>query len=160
MIIMKNPESIITDEMQSFIGTESIPVTYEITHREIAKFNSAITGTLPPIENDPTSANEKSTLRALPTFVRSLIPGSFEQPFPEPFHDILDGGSTYTFKRHIVAGDRITVVRKLVDVYEKTGRLGGMLFKISEIRYTDAKGEIVATQLSTTITYGRRAGSV
>ncbi len=146
--------------MRSFIGVESEPVTYQITHREIARFNSAIAGELPPIEGDPAADIDKTPLKALPTIVRSLLSGPFDPPFPEPFHDILDGGSSYTFYRDIVPGDRITVVRRLKDVYEKSGRLGPMLFKISDVRYTDQNGELVAVQLSTTITYGRPFGSV
>ncbi len=159
MMKMTN-HSIITDEMRSFIGIESVPITYHITHREIARFNSAISGCLPPIEDDPGSRVSNAPLKALPTFVRSLLPALFDPPFPEPFHDILDGGSHYTFKRGVVAGDTITVVRKLIDVYEKTGRIGVMLFKISDIRYTDQDGELVAKQISTSISYGRASGAV
>ena len=45
----------ITDEMRAFLGAESEPVTYMVSHREIARFNAAIQGELPPIENDPHS---------------------------------------------------------------------------------------------------------
>lgn len=143
--------------MHSFIGVESEPVSYEINHREIVKFNAAIAGVLPEVASDPEAS--ESELEALPTFVRSLHPLPFDPPFPEPFHDILDGGSSYEFHRPIVPGDRITVVRKLVDVYEKSGSLGPMLFKIAEMRYTDSSGVLVAKQVSTTITYGRPYGS-
>ena len=152
--------SVVTDEMRSFIGVNSEPVTYEISHREIARFNAAISGVLPPVEDDPDLGSNGTGLKALPTIVRSLLSGPFDPPFPEPFHDILDGGSSYTFFRDVVPGDRITVVRSLTDVYERSGRLGPMLFKITEVRYTDQADELVASQSSTTITYGRPFGSV
>ena len=46
------------------------------------------------------------------------------------------------------------MVRKITDLYEKSGRMGTMLFKISEISYTGQDGNLRAIQTTTTITYG------
>jgi len=143
--------------MRSFIGTESPPITYRVSHREIARFNAAIRGDLPPVESDP-GDGDGVPLEANPLILRSFLTAPFDPPFPEPFHDILDGGSRFNFIRPVVAGDEITAVRKMTDMFEKSGRLGPMLFKISVVSYTDEEGLLVATQESTTITYGRRAG--
>lgn len=152
--------SVITDEMRAFVGAESNPVTYRVSHREIARFNAAIQGELPPIENDPGPDNNGEPIEANPLILRSFITAPFDPPFPEPFHDILDGGSRFHFVRPVVAGDEIIAVRKLIDIFEKSGRLGSMLFKITEVTYTDGDGNLVATQESTTITYGRATGTV
>ena len=152
--------SVITDEMRAFIGAESKPVTYRVSHREIARFNAAINGELPPIENDPAPISNAEPIKANPLILRSFITSPFDPPFPEPLHDILDGGSKFNFVRPVVAGDEINVVRKLIDIFEKSGRLGPMLFKITEVTYTDGDGNLVATQESTTITYGRATGTV
>ncbi len=149
-----------TEEMRSFIGAESPPITYRVSHREIARFNAAIRGELPPIESDPQSQDNPLPLEANPLILRSFISAPFDPPFPEPFHDVLDGGSSFEFTRPVVAGDEITVVRQMQDVFEKSGRFGPMLFKISEVRYRDFAGQLVATQQSTSISYGRPAGSV
>ena len=143
--------------MRSFIGVESPPVTYRVSHREIARFNAAIRGDLPPVESDPRPDNG-APLEANPLILRSFITAPFNPPFPEPFHDVLDGGSRFAFHRPIVAGDEITVVRKMTDVFEKSGRLGSMLFKITNVSYADGAGNLVATQESTSISYGRPAG--
>jgi hypothetical protein len=45
-------------------------------------------------------------------------------------------------------------VRKITDLFEKHGRMGAMLFKISEISYTNQEGRLIGTQTTTTITYG------
>ena len=152
--------SVITDEMRSFIGVESPPVTYHVSHREIARFNAAIRGMLPAVENDPAPENREQPIEANPLILRSFITAPFDPPFPEAFHDVLDGGSRFNFIRPVVAGDAITVVRKMQDVFEKSGRFGPMLFKVTEVSYSDASGELVATQESTSISYGRLAGSV
>ncbi len=146
--------------MLSFRGATSPTVTYRVTHRDIARFNAAIRGTLPPVEDDPDSNTSDDGLRANPLILRAFITPPFDPPFPEPFHDVLDGGSKFDLRRPIVAGDTISATRQMVDVFEKQGRLGAMLFKISVVRYVDAKGELVATQESTSISYGRMAGTV
>ena len=152
--------SVVTEEMRSFIGAESPPITYRVSHREIARFNAAIRGELPPVETDPESQGNPSPLEANPLILRSFISAPFDPPFPEPFHDVLDGGSSFNLVRPVVAGDEITVVRGMKDVFEKIGRFGTMLFKVSEVRYSDFNGRLVATQVSTSISYGRPAGSV
>ena len=56
--------SVVTEEMRSFIGAESPPITYRVSHREIARFNAAIRGELPPIESDPESQDNPPPLQA------------------------------------------------------------------------------------------------
>lgn len=143
--------------MRNFVGAKSPPVTYKVSHREIARFNAAIRGELPPVESDP-CGDDAVPLEANPLILRSFITAPFDPPFPEPFHDVLDGGSRFHFHRPVVAGDEITVVRQMTDVFEKNGRLGPMLFKISNVTYSDDDGDMVATQESTSISYGRSAG--
>ncbi|MXX93125.1 MAG: MaoC family dehydratase [Chloroflexi bacterium] len=152
--------SVITDVMQSFIGAKSPPITYRVSHRDVARFNAAIRGVLPPVENDPDLEGNEAMIEANPLILRSFITAPFDPPFPEPFHDVLDGGSRFKFIRPVVAGDEITAVRKMQEIFEKSGRFGPMLFKITEVSYSDASGELVATQESTSISYGRPAGSV
>ncbi len=146
--------------MRSFIGVKSPPITYRVSHREIARFNAAIRGVLPPVENDPDFGDGEPMIEANPLILRSFITAPFDPPFPEPFHDVLDGGSRFRFIRPVVAGDEITVVRKMQEIFEKSGRFGSMLFKVSEVSYSDVSGELVATQESTSISYGRPAGTV
>ncbi len=143
--------------MRNFVGAKSPPVTYKVSHREIARFNAAIRGELPPVESDP-GGDDVVQLEANPLILRSFITAPFDPPFPEPFHDVLDGGSRFHFHRPVVAGDKITVVRQMTDVIEKAGRLGPMLFKISNVTYSDDNGDVVAKQESTSISYGRSAG--
>ena len=145
----------ITEGLRSFIGIESNPVTYEIERHAVERFACAV-GDPNPSYTDEIAARKSSFggLIAPPTFVRSLLPGAYPKPYPEPFAHILDGGSKYRFREPIRVGDRITVIRKIVDLFEKQGRLGTMLFKISEISYVNQLGQVAATQTTTTITYG------
>jgi acyl dehydratase len=145
--------------MRAHIGQESRPVTYEITAWDVARFACAI-GDPNPLYTDEAAARESAFggLIASPTFLRCLLPGPDPMPFPEPFAHILDGGSKYTFFHPVRVGDRITVIRVLKDLFIKTGRLGPMLFKVREVRYVNQLGQLVATQETTTITYGEGEG--
>ena len=148
-------ETIITDELRSFIGAESVPATYDIERHAVERFACAI-GDPNPLYSDRVVAESSpyGGLIAPPTFFRSLLPGALPQPFPEPFAHVLDGGSKYRYFEPVRVGDQITVVRKISDLFEKHGRMGAMLFKISEMAYTNQDGQLVATQSTTTITYG------
>ncbi len=148
-------KSVIDEELRSFIGTESNPVTYDIERHAVARFACAV-GDPNPVYSDEIAARNSpyGGLIAPPTFFRSLLPGDFPKPYPEPFAHILDGGSKYRFFEPVRVGDQITVTRKIVDLFEKHGRMGTMLFKISETNYVNQLGQLAATQTTTTITYG------
>ncbi len=147
--------STITDEMRSHIGVESEPATYEVTRLDIGRFACAI-GDENPLYGDEATARSSAlgSLIAPPTILRSFLPGSTPEPFPEPFAHILDAGSSYRFLQPIRLGDTITVVRSLKELFTKSGRLGEMLFKVQEIKYTNQLGQLVAVQETTTITFG------
>ena len=148
-------KSALNDELRSFIGVESTPVTYEIERHAVERFANAV-GDPNPLHADEIAARNSSYggLIAPPTFFRSLLPGAYPKPYPEPFAHILDGGSKYRYREPVRVGDRITVTRKIIDLFEKQGRLGTMLFKIAEISYVNQLGQVAATQTTTTITYG------
>ena len=147
-------DTVISEELRSFIDLESVPVSYDIERHAVERFAAAI-GDPNPLYSDHEAAESTSYggLIAPPTFFRSLLPGEYPKAYPEPFAHILDGGSKYRFNEPVSVGDQITVVRKITDLFEKHGRMGTMLFKISEISYTNQAGRLVATQTTTTITY-------
>ena len=47
--------------------------------------------------------------------------------------------------------DTITVQEKIVDIYEKRGRLGPMIFIVSEFTYTNQRGEVAVREKSAII---------
>jgi acyl dehydratase len=145
---------VVTAEMRALVGSETVPVVYDIERGAIRKFARAI-GDPNPIYVEESAAREAGYrgVVAPPTFVRLLVPGPESRPFPEPFQRVLDAGSTYRFEEPLITGDRVTVVSKLADVFEKQGRLGTMLFKVREISYRNQAGIVAAVQRSTIITY-------
>jgi hypothetical protein len=68
---------------------------------------------------------------------------------------MLNGGMETTYGVRMRAGDAITSMRRLAGYSEREGRLGLMLFTISEDTWTNQRGEVVKTHRDTLIRYGR-----
>ena len=152
---MTTPDSFLTDTMISeAIGTESSPVTSTIETGAIIRFAEAI-GDTNPIFNDEITARKSryGGLIAPPTFLRSMKTMPPEIPFEIPFDRILDGGSSWEYFHPVRANDAITAVGKVIDINERNGRMGLMVFMTTEISYTNQFNGLVATQVNTTIRY-------
>ena len=129
------------EHFKSLIGLESEPVTVEIEKGMIKRFAEAV-GDLNPLYVDEAAAQQSTwgRLIAPPTFPRTLgIEANLDSAFP--WGKVrLHGAHEYEFHRPVRAGDVITGRNKVVDVYEKSGRSGRMLFVITEARYTNQDG--------------------
>jgi hypothetical protein len=71
----------------------------------------------------------------------------------EPGQRVLNGGSEARYYAPMRPGDVIRSGTQLVEVYEKTGRLGVMMFFINETRWTNQQGELVKVDRKTSIRY-------
>ena len=71
----------------------------------------------------------------------------------EPGQRVLNGGSEARYLTPMRPGDVIRTGTKLVDVYEKTGRLGIMMFLINETTWANQNGEVVKIDRKTSIRY-------
>ena len=138
-------QSVVTEEMRQVVGVEGEPKTHLVEAGAIRKFADAI--------GDPSPAYRGDAAVAPPTFLRSLDAGPPSAAFESPFPDVLDGGSEWEYVRPVRAGDRISVTETLVDIAEKSGRLGPMLLTTWETRYADDGGTTVATQRNTLVYY-------
>lgn len=138
-------QSVVTDAMRRAVSVEGEPKTHLVEAGAIRKFADAI--------GDPNLAYRGEGPVAPPTFLRSLDAGPPTAGFESPYPDVLDGGSEWEYVRPVRAGDRITVTETLVDIAEKSGRLGPMLLTTWETRYADDGGATVATQRNTLVYY-------
>ena len=146
-------DSLITEEMRSWLGKELDRQTLEVEKGAIRRFAEAI-GDPNPLWNDETAARSGrfGGIIAPPTFLRSATPG-LDFPFPTAPQRLLDGSSEWEYFEPVRAGDAITCITRLADVRERAGRLGPMLFLVRETTYTNQLGQVVATQHSTQIRY-------
>ena len=139
---------------RSTIGAQGSPSVLEVEQGAVRRFAEAIEDPN-PLWNDEAAARKlpHGGIVAPPTFLRSANLDRPQLPFDVPYTRNLDGGSQWEYFEPVRVGDRITAVARIADVWERSGRLGPMLFMVMDISYTNHLGELVATQRSTSIRY-------
>ena len=71
----------------------------------------------------------------------------------EPGQRGMNGGSEAHYYTPMRPGDVIRSSTKLVDIYEKTGRLGVMMFVVNETTWTNQNGDVIKVDRKTSIRY-------
>lgn len=142
------------EELKKSVGVDSGPVTYTVERGAVARFADAIDDRN-PLYHDETYAtgSRHGRIVAPPTFLRSMLPKTYGVGGEGLFDHVLDGGSEWEYIEPVLVGDHITVTEKVVDVVERSGKLGPMIFITREVRYVNQSGKTVALQRSTLITY-------
>lgn len=163
--------SLVTPEIRNWIGRESPPTTGEpILERDIVRYALAI-GDPDPMYYDVEAAR-RAGHRGIPAPIGYVywcahpwclaispermqsdgLPSSSDPlRLPLPVQRVVRGGDEYEFFRRLYAGDRVTLRRRVADVYEREGRSGQMVFVIEECTYTNDRNELVAKQKITRI---------
>jgi len=145
---------IMTNELAELIGTQSDPVILEVERGAIRRYAQAMEDPN-PLYNDVEYAKKSKYGEII------CPPGFFGWPVkPESvaqaslFNQIInksgrstgmDNGGEFEFMLPIRAGDILTSVTKVADIYEEIGRSGNrLLLSILETTYIDQNGDIVA----------------
>ncbi len=124
---------------RALIGARSEPQTFEVERGAIRRFAEAIGDAHPAFR-----AGEV----APPTF-----PTTFSMAVPllkiDPAR-VLHGEEEFVYERPLRAGDRVTCIRRIVDVYERRGRrLGPLACVVIEIEGRDPQGTLLYRGRST-----------
>jgi acyl dehydratase len=153
--------TVITDEMRAAIGKESEPVTVEVDKTAVRMFARAV-GYKDLVFYDEEYAKSKG-YRSLPVpmgflghpIYRPDRPSrpAYVMAFETPFKRVLNGGTDFEYYEPVCAGDVLTATTKISDIQEREGRMGPMLFIISETTYKNQEGKAVATFRGTLIQY-------
>jgi acyl dehydratase len=175
-------ESYITPEIKALIGLEGEPqIAWELVERsEVRRFAQAVMDDDPIFWNDAYAKNTRYggvvAPPLFPLFVPRQPPGSPDPlataatdpdfdgfagllttglpPIPLPqLPRLLNGGNEVEFYQLPRLGDRITARARYLDIYEKTGRSGTMVFILVETRYTNQQDDLL---LISRVTYIRR----
>lgn len=131
-------------------GRELLGKSYEmepvsVTEEAIQRFAKAVGETNPLFLNPETArTSPQKSLIAPPTFCFFCYPPMerLEHRFPEP--GVFLGGISCELFRLLRPGDVLFGRGGIVDVFEKTGRGGRMVFTVHELLYTDRRGEKVS----------------
>jgi 3-methylfumaryl-CoA hydratase len=148
--------ALLTEEHKAWIGTQEPPITIEVSRRDIQKYAAA------------TQQQQAKYLRgdeAPPMIIFNLfseIPqldelrpdglarGSSQGP-KLPLKRVMAGGTEIRQHKPIRPGDVLTGTRRVVDLFEKEGRTGPLIFTVRELAITDAAGEPVMEEIQTGI---------
>ncbi|MGI9648149.1 MAG: FAS1-like dehydratase domain-containing protein [Acidimicrobiia bacterium] len=158
---------VIDAEARAWADREYPDFDFPVTATDIARFAHA-TGETNPIHFERTVAVEQGHSDVVaPTMFPYVIrqhasalvshdeleadgsPSSDVPPLPTK--RAMAGETAIEFGSPIVAGDTITVRKRLADMYEKQGRSGPLVFVEMEFSFTNQRGERVAKESFTRI---------
>lgn len=129
------------DRLKTRIGVDGPEVTAQVEAGHVRRFVEAI--------GDP---DPRWTREVPPTFLVALAPVSVHLSDAEVYGTgWLNGGNRFEYFAPVMIGDQITSKGRVIDVYDKAGSTGNMLFIIFETDYTNQRGELVAKVRGTMI---------
>ncbi|WP_017379063.1 MaoC family dehydratase N-terminal domain-containing protein [Paenisporosarcina sp. TG-14] len=137
---------------RNIIGKENEPEYHEVEKGAIRKFATAIEDDNPVYHNE-----EYAKQKGYPSLLAPLtFPTTFRGKIQEWFKNLdknrlLHGEQEYHYERRFYAGERIKLVEKVADVYEKKGKNGMMTFIIRDREGYDEADKKLFTERSTFI---------
>ena len=146
---------LLTEEIKSQIGRAAPTVYAEVTRRDIQKY-AASTGQTAQKYLD---GDEAPPLIHM-IYLLDVLPadqlredGLVEDTLiPElPLKRIMAGSSEMAYHRPIRPGDKLTMTRRLKDIYEKQGKSGPLIFVVLEVVVETEAGEAVLEETTSLI---------
>jgi 3-methylfumaryl-CoA hydratase len=158
---------VITEEARLWADREYPRFEMQVTPTDIARFAHA-TGETNPIHFDReaavTAGYPDVVAPTLFTYVvrmhaSALVPPDQLEPDGSPSADVpplptrraMAGETTVELGERVVAGDVITVHKRLARMYEKEGKSGPLVFVEMEFTFTNQRGDLVARENFTRI---------
>jgi acyl dehydratase len=137
---------------REFIGRTSEPVTLDVERGHIRRFCEAI-GEDDPIYFDEQAARAAGypAIPAPPTFAAALRPNDARTGMDLDWKKILHGEQEFAYARPLYAGDRVTLVQRIADIYEKSGKAGAMDMLVLETEARDGHNQVVFTARATIV---------
>src|SRR5712691_872994 len=144
---------------KSDIGKVGKPVTIRIEAGKIREFAKSLKDPNPLYYDENVAKPEIGGVMAPPTFLMTLAPWDGGEGRPHVNMDlrpVLHGEQEFEYLKPVYAGDVLTAVTKVTDVFEKTGGRGGtMTFVVMDTEFSNQKGEKVAISRGVTIETGQ-----
>ena len=149
-------ESLITDEVKAAIGVEAVGPPELIEMKAVKDYARAINWPDPPnplhVDEEYARKTPYGGIIAPWSFYTCLGRGVQRQRLPLPPARVgMNGGNDYEYFLPIRPGDVITTRSKIIDVTERAGRAGRLIFTVSERKFTNQKGEVVGIARGTSI---------
>jgi len=158
---------LLTDEARAWAQEPFDPYEVTISATDIARYARAI-GETDPIYFDPAAARVAghSDVIAPPYFPYTIRMQSANlrdradlEPDGSSSEDVppvettraMAGETKIEMGVPIVAGDTITLEKRITDLYEKSGRSGDLVFVVQEFRFTNQRGDLAMREEFTRI---------
>jgi len=144
---------------RSYVGKTGVPVQMHIERGKIREFARAIKDDDPVYFDEEHARREAGGIMPPLTFLQTVALWDDGRGRPRPLLDlrrVLHGEQEFEYLGPIYAGDALTAVSRIADIYEKTGKRGGtMTFVVTETEFTNQRGEMVARARQVGIETGR-----
>jgi acyl dehydratase len=144
---------------RSYIGRVGEPVVMHVERGKIRELARAIKDDDPLYFDMDLATREAGGIMAPLTFLQTVMLWDEGRGRPRPPFDLkrtLHGEQEYEFLRPIFAGDVLTAVSRIADLYEKPGKRGGVMsFCVTETEFTNQRGDLVARTRQVTIETGQ-----
>ena len=144
---------------KSLIGATGQPVTMHVERGKIREFARAIKDDDPLYFDEEHARREAGGIMPPLTFLQTMAhwdAGRGRPKVPMDLKRVLHGEQEYEFLKPIHAGDVLTAVSRIADIYERQGKRGGtMTFVVTETEYRNAVGEPVARARQVVIETGQ-----
>ena len=161
----------LSDEITKYIGKEIGVRTFEVEKGAIKRFADSVDEQNPLYYDEEYAKKSRyGAIIAPPGFISSpwlvgrvsryerehesatdIRGEAIAQLMKAGYTRLVDGGVEYDFLEPVRAGDTVTATSVIKDITEREGKTGKMAFMISEITYTNQKGNIVAKARGTSI---------
>ncbi|MFC1909850.1 MaoC family dehydratase N-terminal domain-containing protein [Chloroflexota bacterium] len=141
--------------MKKMLGVELSPDTYTVTRDWVHRFSEAVEDHKPLWRDEGYASKTKyNGVICPPSFI--LLMEHREQfnwvrTVNCRLKGVLYGGAEIEYHVPLRPGDVINVKAKLVDIQEKKGKSGQIVFLVAERTFTNQRGELVAKAKSTFI---------
>ena len=162
-----DPQSIITEEIRSWIGHTSPPVALPeaISASDVRRYVQA-TGDANPLWLDEEFARAAGYRGRVvpPIMVKELswrLGGERGEgrgtrddrkiPFPPEYTDNRNAGSEVEWLRPVYLGDQLTIQEKICDIVARHGRAGLAIYVTRESEFRNDAGEVVLRRRTTTV---------
>jgi len=158
--------SALLDELNKYMGVESEPVVYSIDEGAIKFFAESLMDPDPLYWDEAYARTTKhKRIVAPPTFYGGatsacsmksddpLMISAVYVPVP-PGWVGLYAGDDFEFFASVEPGDTLTCREKVVDIYERQGRSGHLIFVVREKGFTNQHGDLVLVRRGTIVYRG------
>jgi 3-methylfumaryl-CoA hydratase len=148
--------TLLTDEHTAMIGAAEEPITIEVSRRDIQKYAAATE----QVQEKYLNGDEAPPMFIFNLFssipqLANLRPDGLARGVSKgpklPLKRVMAGGVEIRLHRPIHPGDTLTGTLKIVDMYEKEGRTGPLIFTVRELAVTTNSGVPVMEEISTSI---------